>query len=482
MRHEEAKYNSAILPEHRGNPLIEALPIKLSDDDLVHALSFYPPHSSEEMKLEPSHRLEYLTRLKALRQPLPIYFDCFRAIEIAIKEGYSAKNPLSPTTMNYLHYPVSELTGVAPRTGYFQAKGCGITVIGESGVGKTCMLEQILSHFPDSIMHIRYSGMPIPLRQVVWIKVDCPEDSSVRALCHKIIRELDFKMGIEPTVKARTIPLLIDQIEARIKSSFLGVLIIDEMQNLNLAKTGGADRLLAFIHNLVNNLGIPILFCANPPFNQLLSKTLKTARRAESNGYFDFDLMENDEVWALFIDELWELQWTNVKTSLTSSLNNKLYELSVGNMDLAVRIFREAQRYIIGTEDERITSAVLEHAATIAVKASKNIADEIRRELAVSVLKRKKPEVATPKLADESASKQDMLLNNAGTLLAIPGDLTRPHHPEFLFTINKLQKTEDLYPLIEDMDLFQRAATEDDPLEMLRAKMVLCEDPLEKFS
>ncbi|MCL7891042.1 ATP-binding protein, partial [Klebsiella pneumoniae] len=36
------------------------------------------------------------------------------------------------------------------------------------------------------------------------------------------------------------------------------------MQNLNLAKTGGADRLLGFIHNLVNNLGIPILFCANP--------------------------------------------------------------------------------------------------------------------------------------------------------------------------------------------------------------------------
>ncbi|MCL7891044.1 AAA family ATPase, partial [Klebsiella pneumoniae] len=82
--------------------------------------------------------------------------------------------------------------------------------------------------------------------------------------CHKILSELDSKLGFEPTKRAGTIPLLLDQIEARIKSSFLGILVIDEMQNLNLAKTGGADRLLGFIHNLVNNLGIPILFCANP--------------------------------------------------------------------------------------------------------------------------------------------------------------------------------------------------------------------------
>ncbi|HAH3850484.1 TPA: ATP-binding protein, partial [Escherichia coli] len=292
MKLEKAKYRPAILPEHRGNPLIEALPAKHTDEELVDKLSFYPPHSFEETQLAPFERVEYLTRLKDLRQPLPIYLDCFRAVEMAIKEGYSVKNPLSPTTMNYLHYPTDRRPNIEPRTGYFKPKGCGITVIGESGVGKTCMLEQILGCFPDTIEHSQYKNHSIPLRQVVWIKVDCPDDSSVRALCHKILSELDSKLGFEPTKRAGTIPLLLDQIEARIKSSFLGILVIDEMQNLNLAKTGGADRLLGFIHNLVNNLGIPILFCANPPFNQLLSRTLKAARRAESNGYFDVVLME----------------------------------------------------------------------------------------------------------------------------------------------------------------------------------------------
>ena len=72
------------------------------------------------------------------------------------------------------------------------------------------------------------------------------------------------------------------------------------MQNLNLAKTGGADRLLEFIHNLVNNLRYThLVFCANPPFNHPPANA-KAARRAESNGYFDVDSMKNDAVWRLF--------------------------------------------------------------------------------------------------------------------------------------------------------------------------------------
>nr|MDQ6119593.1 hypothetical protein [Klebsiella pneumoniae subsp. pneumoniae] len=51
------------------------------------------------------------------------------------------------------------------------------------------MLEQILGCFPDTIEHSQYKNHSIPLRQVVWIKVDCPDDSSVRALCHKILSE-----------------------------------------------------------------------------------------------------------------------------------------------------------------------------------------------------------------------------------------------------------------------------------------------------
>ncbi|GAM72611.1 Tn7-like transposition protein TnsC [Vibrio sp. JCM 19236] len=48
MRCENANYHDAILPEHRGNPLIEALPPKLEDADLVVKLSNYPERNSKK--------------------------------------------------------------------------------------------------------------------------------------------------------------------------------------------------------------------------------------------------------------------------------------------------------------------------------------------------------------------------------------------------------------------------------------------------
>lgn len=483
MRCETATYHKAILPEHRGNPLIEALPPKVEDDVLVEKLSNYPRRQNQETALKAIERLEYITRLKELRQPLPLYFDVFRAIEMAVKEGYSAKNPLSPTTMNYLHYSTDNRPNVEPRTGFFKPKGSGITIIGESGVGKTCMLEQILNSFPDVIEHKSYQGMLLAMPQVVWIKVDCPDDSSVKGLCHRILEQIDLKLGVPPTKPAGTIALLLEQIEAKMKSSFLGILVIDEMQNLNLAKAGGAERLLGFLHNLVNNLGIPLIFCANPPFDDLLSESFKSARRAESSGYFDVELMDNDEEWELFVDELWCLQWTNVETPLTTSLSNSLYSLSAGNMDLAVRIYYSGQKAIIGSSDERMTEDVLELGANIAIRATKKLTEKMRKEQKISILKRNKEDCNSESKShrpEKTASKE--IINTKPKPVTIPGDLTRPHHPEFIEALAEIEFAEELNERVLDPDLIQRASQESDPLETLRAAGVLCDDPLETFS
>lgn len=483
MRCENAIYLEAILPEHCGNPLIEALPPKVEDDELVVKLSNHPKRLLKETMLRDIERLEYLTRLKELRQPLALYFDVFRAIEMAIKEGYSAKNPLSPTTMNYLHYSSDNRPNLEPRTGFFKPKGSGITIIGESGVGKTCMLEQVLNCFPDVIEHSDYRGQLLAITQIVWIKVDCPDDSSIRGLCLRILEQIDQKLGAPPSKPEATIAPLLLQIEAKMKSNFLGILVIDEMQNLNLAKAGGADRLLGFLHNLVNNLGIPVLFCANPPFDELLSKSFKSARRAESSGYFDVELMENDDEWELFVNELWKLQWTNVKTSLSKSLRKCLYILSAGNMDLAVRIYYSAQKLIIGSSDERITEEVLELGANIAIRATKNLTEEMRKEHAISVLKRNRKARNTESNSHRSedvSSKE--VINTKSKIVTIPGDLTRPHHPEFSEELTVLVFAEDLSDRILDTNLILRASQDSDPLENLRCSGVLCDDPLETFS
>jgi hypothetical protein len=247
------------------------------------------------------------------------------------------------------------------------------------------------------------------------------------------------------------------------------VLVIDEMQHLKMKYVGGEASILRFIHNLVNNLGVPVFFCGNPPFDELLSKTLKAGRRAENGGYFEMELMENDEVWAIFVEELWQLQWTNVLTPLSPMLKDKLHYLCAGNLDLAVRIYKEAQRYIMGESDERITGALLEHASSIASRASAP---------AISLLRR------SGSRANKTAEPEPVILSEpeVATPKPVPGDLLRVQHIEFSSTLAQLQQTDDLHSLIADLDLFQRASGEDNPLEPLKKVGILCENPLERFA
>lgn len=469
MRIEKAVYHEAILPEYKGNPFIEALPPKLSGEKLLKAFSHYPD-CDEEIRAHPDPlvRQEYVSRIGTLRQPFLLYVDCFRAIEKALKLSYSSRNPLSPTTAQFLHYPVANPPEIKPSTGAYQPKGIGITLVGESGVGKTTMIEQILNYFPTVIRHDTYKGETMQFcDQVIWIKVDCPDHSSVKDLCHSILKSLNACLGRDHEKPKRDISDLLDQIEARIKSSFLGVLVIDEMQRLNFTRTGGENKLLNFLHTLVNQLGVPIFFCANPPFDETLAKTLKSARRAESAGYFRMNVLSSDSLgWRDFVPELWKLQWTDVVTELDDELRNTLHMRSRGNVDLACRIYAEAQMNLIGSGDERITPAVLETASLYACGLSLNtlemlgIDNEEQDQTDLEELEKEQP----PRKKSE-----------------IIGDITRSQHPEFTDQLRELQNAVDIHARLKKPDLLRSAYDEEDPIVYLLRVGILCDDPLQHF-
>lgn len=466
-----AIYQDAILPEHQGNPLIEALPAKTSWETVMEVLCNYPEYS-EEIADHPDQlvRDEYLNRIEEIRQPLTDYQTCFRAVERSIKKGYSAKNPLSPTTAQYLHYLVDERPDIEPRTGFFIPKGDGLTLIGESGVGKTSMVEQVLGYFPNVIEHSTYQGTTLDFRkQVVWIKVDCPSNSSVRDLCEEILSTLDLTLDREKTKPATTIGALIRQLEQCIKSSFLGMLVIDEMQNLKFKRTGGENNLLRFLHRLVNKLGVPLFFVANPPFEQSLIKELKSARRAESGYHHTMSVLGRDSSsWNSFINQLWQYQWTNIYTELNEELNSALHRLSVGNIDMAIRTYREAQRLIIGDEDERITVATLAAGNAVACSLSRETTEVGNLKEKMSLPKGK------PRRNQKPEKAEAMNIDRTG-------DITKPQHAEFSAKLIEIINAVDLPSRIKNPDLFQQAAEREDPIRYLRSLNVLLDDPLEQF-
>jgi hypothetical protein len=468
----KAIYHDAILPEHKGNPFIEALPRKRPWEDVMELFSNYPDYAEDISEHpDPLVRDEYLNRIEEIRQPLEEYKACFRAIERAIKKGYSAKNPFSPTTAQYLHYLIDERPDIKPKTGYFKAKGDGLTLVGESGVGKTSMLEQVLDYFPNVIEHSSYNGNVMEFqKQVVWIKVDCPYNSSVRDLCLEILDSLDQSLDRGITKPKSLNGELLKQIEQNIKSSFLGMLVIDEMQNLQFNRTGGESNLLKFLHRLVNKLGVPIFFVANPPFDVSLIKELKAARRAESGYHCTMSVLARDsDSWNSFIDQLWNYQWTNVYTELTEELNDTLHRLSVGNIDMACRTYREAQRLVIGSVDERITVSTLEAGNTVACGLSRQTEEVNDLKIQITLpsgKQRKGRKTDSPKVVSIDKT----------------GDITKPQHPEFALRLVELVGAVDLSSRIIDPDLFQQAAGYDDAIGYLRTRKVLLDDPLLELS
>ncbi len=244
------------------------------------------------------------------------------------------------------------------------------------------------------------------------------------------------------------------------------MLVIDEMQNLQFKRTGGENNLLRFLHRLVNKLGVPLFFVANPPFDQSLIKELKAARRAESGYHHTMSVLARDSVsWNAFIEQLWQYQWTNVYTELTEELNDAIHQLSVGNIDMASRTYREAQRLAIGSMDERITVATLSAGNAVACGLSKQTEEinQVRVSIALPKGKQRRSETATV-----SVDKT--------------GDITKPQHPEFSSQIIELLGAVDLSTRIREPDLFQQASEADDPIQYLRRRRVLLDDPLSELS
>src|SRR5690606_23258279 len=100
----DATYENNQLPEYLGNPLVEALPPIISDREVLLRLILMPDYDRSERSLPAEIREKLVNRIKKLIQPLPEYLKCYRAMETALIDSYSSKNPFSPTTSHYLHY------------------------------------------------------------------------------------------------------------------------------------------------------------------------------------------------------------------------------------------------------------------------------------------------------------------------------------------------------------------------------------------
>ncbi|MGU8987222.1 ATP-binding protein [Clostridium perfringens] len=371
--------------EYQNNPFIEALPPILSQHDVVEQLSVYPYYSENERNLPTKKRIHLTQRLYQYFQPLSLHFDLEERFSRTIRQGYLSRNPLSANYASSLKNGNKIIKN--PSLGFnnfdFKSTAAGFTIIGVSGIGKTTSIDRVLSLYPQVIKHTEYKGTPLNLLQIPWLKLDCPYDGSIKALCINFFAKVDSLLGTSYSMKFtsgnNSTSTMLPRMAQVCTLHGIGVLIIDEVQHLSSSKSGGSEKMLNFFVTLVNTLGIPTILIGTMKALSSLQRQFRQARRGSGQGDMVLDRMVKEDNWDILIEGLWEYQWTKNPTPLTDELKDVIYEESQGIIDIAVKLYVMTQIIAMtSTKKELITPALIKKVAKENLKLVKPMLDALK--------------------------------------------------------------------------------------------------------
>jgi hypothetical protein len=371
----EAVYKEQINKDYQGNPYIEALEPPFSIDYIRKNVTRLPNFHEDMRQLEPFYRREYAENLENdFFLPMPNVITLEQDICQLIRAGYKRRNPVSaeykqfvrkfleedPDTLNHL----STLDLLSPGV-KSSAPNCR-ALISIGGMGKSVALNNVLGLYSQVISHTVYKGIPFPRKQVVYIKIDCPPEGSLKTLCNDFFMQMDELMGSNyyPQYKRDVNQsTLISNMKRVALNSGLGLLVIDELDRLTHSPKKSKE-LTDFIIRLINNIGIPVLIAGTPVCLPLFIEQFAMESRIVHIGELSWiNYSFNDKKWKFFVKHLWRYQWTSVETPLNEELEKIFYSLCLGIPRIAVKLFMQTQTTLIGLPNESITPEVLEMVA-----------------------------------------------------------------------------------------------------------------------
>lgn len=381
-----AVYREGSEPLYRHNCFIEALPSALEPEKVASLIARLPVYDERERVLSPLVRLDAVYRIANCVFPMPEALELEQKFSRMIRNGYLVRNPLEKEWVRQMRsgFPhLDEIRDGQPFRPLIRSTAAGFAIIGASGVGKSTLVEGVLGLYPQVIMHTQYNGTPFDQQQLVWLKLDCPYDGSLKGLCISFFEAVDEILGTGYAVQVKknsrvTVDILLPMMTKLAAALGLGVLVIDEIQRLNEAASGGAQKMLNFFVQLTSTFGVPVVMVGTFKALTLFTCDFAMARRSAGQGDIIISNLQEDEYWDHFLGKLWRYQWTSQKTPLTPQLRKVMYEESQGIVDIAVKLYMLAQWSVIGEDDEQLTPARIREVARTNFHAARPILQALR--------------------------------------------------------------------------------------------------------
>lgn len=348
----------------RGNPFLDTLqPLPSTLLELRDLIAATPDLPTIE-----SRSTDKLSRLLDLSTLDDVYIPTTRDIESAVTvlrmlvKGYELRPPCADYWLAH-NATCSAFVRNARKSHRGTGVGQSAAIIGVSGTGKSSSVENFLNSLPQVRDHDQNTDPLLPKKQIVWIKVVCPVNRRPRAFISQFLSEVDRIADTtywESNRKA-TDEELLNLLARAIRVHAIGLLVIDEIQNVVGRSTKTDRQLMKLFVNMTGTLRVPLLFIGTPKSQDILDTELADARRMLGPRWTPFKSDDND--WDKIVTSIWEYQYTNVQTRLTEEIKEAIFDLTQGIPALAKTLYGFVQqRVILNTvkgQPEAITPALL---------------------------------------------------------------------------------------------------------------------------
>jgi Cdc6-like AAA superfamily ATPase len=288
----KAEYRSTGVSRYDGNPLIEALPPILDRSQLRDGLSGQVVLRPTDIYLDGNTRLHVISQLlDSFFQPLARHIELESKISIMLRQGYVGRNLATGELQSHIQNGYQRVMSGdlnVFRFDHVESTAKSLAFIGCSGSGKTSSLNRILATYPQLIYHDDYN-----YTQIVFLKIDCPHDGSLKSLCHNFFREVDALLATgyvrRYVEKRHSVETLIAVMAHIANTHAIGLLVIDEIQHLSVKNSGGAEKMLNFFVTLVNEISVPVVMVGTPKAKSVFELDLRSARRGAGFGSILWD-------------------------------------------------------------------------------------------------------------------------------------------------------------------------------------------------
>ena len=443
----KAVYVASENPDYRGNPFIEALPARLDKRGFYRLMTLAPTLDEGVRRKDANTRMELLDSCQFF-VPSPHHFELYNAIHSLAQQSYIDRNPFEQDHWSKMTSQREDLLSTydlpIPRP------RLSLALIGCSGLGKSIYARRVAALFPKTIEHGVYEGTNHPKHegkrvnriQIPFIYIEALRHCSVKDICRQIFSFVNRRAGTDYTrlYGRQDLEGMVAGVAAVAQIHAIGLIVLDELQELAPSKSGGINASVSFLLRLTNTTSNATLMIGTPQSNVFMSEELRYIRRA--SGIPEWRPFPRDsDNWRYFVTTMWPYQFTRAKTELTPDLEDILYSATFGIPEFAVTAYKSVQKVIIqhtkpGAKEvitpelmRRVASTHLAREIAAIQKAVSSVhTSPIARDMPSEpvMLMPVKEQASRPKQTEGPRSEENGVTFTANALEAVVGDSDSP--------------------------------------------------------